>query len=60
MHFPNCRDVKKKCSQGLSTSEISQLLFLSINTIQTYRKRLMEKLEAKNVAELVYKGKSLF
>ena len=54
MHFPNCRDVKK------STSEISQLLFLSINTIQTYRKRLMEKLEAKNVAELVYKGKSLF
>ncbi|MCO7111929.1 LuxR C-terminal-related transcriptional regulator [Bacteroides uniformis] len=26
-------------SQGLSTSEISQLLFLSINTIQTYRKR---------------------
>ena len=51
MHFPNCRDVKKEVlaylSQGLSTSEISQLLFLSINTIQTYRKRLMEKLEAK-------------
>ncbi len=63
MHFPNCRDAKRSArlsSQGLSTSEISQLLFLSINTIQTYRKRLMEKLEAKNVAELVYKGKSLF
>lgn len=54
------KEVLAYLSQGLSTSEISQLLFLSINTIQTYRKRLMEKLEAKNVAELVYKGKSLF
>ena len=47
-------------SEGLSTSEISDLLCLSTNTIQTYRKRLMEKLEAKNVAELVYKGKEIF
>ena len=54
------KEVLAYLSQGLSTSEISQLLFLSINTIQTYRTRLMEKLEAKNVAELVYKGKSLF
>lgn len=54
------KEVLAYLSQGLSTSEISQLLFLSINAIQTYRKRLMEKLEAKNVAELVYKGKSLF
>ena len=33
------KEVLAYLSQGLSTSEISQLLFLSINTIQTYRKR---------------------
>ena len=63
MHFPNCRDVKKEVlaylSQGLSTSEISQLLFLSINTIQTYRKRLMEKLEAKKRCRTCLQGEEL-
>lgn len=47
-------------SQGLSTSEIADRIYLSINTVHTYRKRLMEKLEAKNVAELIYKGTKLF
>ena len=47
-------------SQGMSTTEISQSLFISTNTVKTYRKRLLEKLEAKNVAELVCKGKELF
>ena len=54
------KEVLTYLSEGLSTSEISDLLCLSTNTIQTYRKRLMEKLEAKNVAELVYKGKEIF
>ena len=44
----------------MSTTEISQSLFISTNTVKTYRKRLLEKLEAKNVAELVCKGKELF
>lgn len=57
---PREKEVLAYLSKGLSTSEISDRLFLSVNTIQTYRKRLMEKLEAKNVAELVYKGKGLF
>lgn len=47
-------------SQGMSTEEISRSLFISANTVKTYRKRLMEKLNAKNVAELVSKGKELF
>lgn len=51
------KEVLTYLSEGLSTSEISDLLCLSTNTIQTYRKRLMEKLEAKNVAELVYTRK---
>ena len=40
-------------SAGHSTPEISQLLFLSTETIKTYRKRLIGKLQAKNVANLI-------
>ncbi|WP_455607891.1 response regulator transcription factor [Bacteroides rodentium] len=54
------KEVLTYLSQGLSTPEISRLMFLSTNTVQTYRKRLMEKLEARNVVELVRKGKELF
>lgn len=54
------KEVLTYLSQGLSTAQIAQMLFLSVNTVQTYRKRLLEKLEAKNVAELVCKGKTLF
>lgn len=46
--------------QGLSTKEIAGQMCLSINTIQTYRKRLFEKMGAKNAAELVNKCKGLF
>ena len=46
--------------QGLSTQEIADRMCLSVNTIQTYRKRLLEKMNAKNVAELVSKCKGLF
>lgn len=54
------KEVLACLSQGLSTAQIAQTLFLSPNTVQTYRKRLLEKLEARNVAELVCKGNTLF
>lgn len=54
------KEVLSCLSQGLSTAEIARQLFLSVNTVQTYRKRLLEKLEARNVAELVCKGNALF
>lgn len=44
-------------SKGLSTTEIADRLFLSVNTIQTYRRRLLDKYEARNVAELISKWK---
>lgn len=43
-------------SSGYSTPEISQNLFLSPETIKTYRKRLIMKLNAKNVAHLIRIG----
>lgn len=50
------QEVLSLLAEGLSTTEIAEKMFLSKNTIQTYRKRLMLKLNAKNVAELVVKG----
>lgn len=47
-------------SKGLSTTEIADRLFLSVNTIQTYRRRLLDKFQAKNVAELISKWKENF
>lgn len=43
--------------KGFSNKEISEFIFLSENTIKTYRKRLMLKIGAKNAADLVFKGK---
>ena len=51
------KEVLHYLSLGLSTADIAEKIYLSINTIQTYRKRLMKKFNAKNVAELIFKGK---
>lgn len=45
--------------KGFSNKEISEFIFLSENTVKTYRKRLMLKIGAKNAADLTYKGKDL-
>ena len=50
------REVLRCLAHGMKTAEIADSLCLSSNTIQTYRKRLMAKLDARNVADLVAKG----
>ena len=40
-------------SSGHSTPEIAKELFLSPETVKTYRKNLITKLDAKNVANLI-------
>lgn len=45
--------------KGFSNRQISEMIFLSENTIKTYRRRLMIKVGAKNAADLAFKGKSL-
>ena len=42
--------------QGLNTQQISERLFLSVNTVGTYRRRLMTKFDAHNVAQLIAKA----
>ena len=46
-------DVLKRISEGKSTQEIAQELCLSTNTVDTHRRHLLEKLGARNVADLV-------
>jgi DNA-binding NarL/FixJ family response regulator len=40
-------------SQGKNTQDIAETLFLSFLTVQTHRRNILNKLEVKNVAELI-------
>lgn len=46
-------DVLKLLSEGKSTQEIARELCVSANTVDTHRRHLMEKLDARNVVDLV-------
>ncbi|MBY0480880.1 MAG: response regulator transcription factor [Chitinophagaceae bacterium] len=46
-------EVLKLIAQGQSISKIGEILSLSVNTISTYRTRIMEKLNIHNNADLV-------
>ena len=53
---PRELEVLKAISEGLSTGEISEKLYISENTVETYRKSLMLKFGAKNATDLVMKA----
>jgi len=40
-------------AEGLTNIEIAKKLFISVTTVDTHRKNLLAKFEAKNIAELV-------
>lgn len=46
-------DVLKLISEGKNTQEIAQELCVSTNTVDTHRRHLMDKLDARNVADLI-------
>ncbi len=46
-------EVLKLIAQGQTISKIGEILILSVNTISTYRTRIMEKLNIHNNADLV-------
>jgi DNA-binding CsgD family transcriptional regulator len=54
------KQVLQKIAQGASSKEIAAALFISENTVETHRKNLLLKLEAKNVAELIKKASKLY
>ena len=46
-------DVLQAIAGGLTSKEIAQRLFISENTVEAHRKSLFQKLEARNIADLV-------
>lgn len=49
-------DVLQAVAKGLNTHEIAELLKISENTVETFRKRLISKFEAKNAIDMVVKA----
>lgn len=53
MLSPREREILQLVAEGRSSAEISKSLFLSVKTIETYRSRLMTKLEIRDIPSLV-------
>jgi len=47
------REVLQLIAEGKISKEIAALLGVSVKTIETYRQRIMDKLEIRNIADLV-------
>lgn len=50
----------KYLAEGLSTKDIAATMGITSNTVETYRKNLLEKFEARNVAELIKKASKIY
>lgn len=46
-------DIVRKMSDGLSSKEIGEELFISKHTVDTYRRAILEKTSCQNTAELI-------
>ena len=46
------REVLQLIAEGRSTAEIAERIHVSVKTVETHRKRLMDKLDLRSVAEL--------
>ena len=53
------KEVLKHLVKGFNSREISEKLFISINTVQYHRKQLLRKTLSRNVAELIGKAYEL-
>lgn len=48
------KEVLRLIAEGMTTQEIAGNLFVSPTTVETHRKNLLAKLEAKNVASMIH------
>ena len=56
---PKESEVLSMISEGLTTKEIADKLYISTRTVETHRVNMMKKLEVKNSAELIKKATQL-
>lgn len=54
------KEVLQLIGSGLSTKQIAAQLFISINTVQTHRNHLLQKLQVKNSMELIREASKVF
>ncbi|GHN02100.1 hypothetical protein WSM22_35890 [Cytophagales bacterium WSM2-2] len=54
------KEILKLISEGLSSKQVSDKLFISINTVETHRRHLLSKLKVKNSIELVKEASKAF
>jgi DNA-binding CsgD family transcriptional regulator len=54
------RQVLGMLAQGHSTDVIAVALHIAVNTVESHRKKLLQKFEAKNAAELIKKASKVF
>ena len=52
-------EVLQAVSEGFCTHEIASRLQITENTVETFRKRLIQKFEAKNAIDMVVKAMAL-
>lgn len=50
------KEVLQLIAEGLTNAEVSEKLFISVSTVNTHRKSLLEKFEVKNTATLIGKA----
>jgi len=53
---PKEKEVLGLLAQGLSSKEIACRLFISVHTVESHRKNLRFKFDAKNSSELIMKA----
>jgi LuxR family maltose regulon positive regulatory protein len=51
--------LRVRCAEGLSNQEIGKRLFLALDTIKGYNRRIFEKLEVKRRTEAIARGREL-
>jgi len=54
------KEILKLIGEGLSSKRISDKLFISLNTVETHRRHLLEKLHVKNSMELIKEAAKAF
>ena len=47
------QQILKAISEGKTSAEIAEILFISVITVETHRRNLLQKFKTKNMIELV-------
>jgi len=55
IHLPDCK-ILQMIAKGLISKQIADKLYISVNTVNTHRQRIIEKLNVSNTYEAIQYG----